>query len=294
MKIIGLVPFKNEEWILSTCLSSLKPICDEIICIDDNSTDESKKIALSFGCKVFDNDKLTNVGWSEHHIRKNLLSLGRQMNGTHFICLDADEAITAPFTEISRKVLEKLKPGQKLSMQWLSLWKSLVSYREDHSIWSNLYKDFIVCDDHRVEYEYKWLHVDRTPGPTNNYNTIRLNTEHGAIMHYQFSDWDRYQIKQCDYRCCELIKTPGTEIEINRKYSISLPDDNVKLKVMPIDWYIKYPKPNMKIKDWRWQRLINNFDEYGIEFFKNLDIWHYTPLKIEFIRRTGSDPLNKL
>jgi glycosyltransferase involved in cell wall biosynthesis len=125
MKIIALIPFKNEEWILPTCLASLKNVCDDIICIDDNSTDNSKKIALSFDCKVYDNDKLVNVGWSEHYIRENLLKLGRESNGTHFICLDADEALTTQFSINARKILNNLKPGQKLTMQWLALWKSL-------------------------------------------------------------------------------------------------------------------------------------------------------------------------
>ena len=197
MKIIALIPFKNEEWILPTCLASLKNVCDDIICIDDNSTDNSKKIALSFGCKVYDNDKLVNVGWSEHYIRENLLKLGRESNGTHFICLDADEALTAQFSINARKILNNLKPGQKLTMQWLALWKSLNHYRDDRSVWSNNYKDFIVCDDQKISYPYQWLHVGRTPGINNDETLLRLNIIFGGVMHYQFSNWNNFQIKQC-------------------------------------------------------------------------------------------------
>ena len=294
MKIIGLVPFKNEEWIFATCLASLRSVCDEIICIDDGSTDKSRQIADKYDCIVHDNDKLTNIGWSEHHIREKLLQLGREANGTHFICLDADEAISNPFVSNYKQILQALQPGQKISMQWLALWKSLSAYRNDRSIWSNLFKDFIVCDDGKMSYNYVWLHVDRTPGVTTPTNTKRLPIEAGAILHYQFSDWDRYQTKQCDYRCCELIKQPGTEAAINQKYSITLPDDHVNLVKMPVDWFVTYPRPNMRIKDWRWERMMQHFDKYGIEFFEKLDIWHYSPLKIEFIRRTGSEPSNKV
>ena len=35
MKVIGLIPFKNEEYFLPTYLSNVKPICDEIIAVDD-------------------------------------------------------------------------------------------------------------------------------------------------------------------------------------------------------------------------------------------------------------------
>ena len=44
MKVIALLPFKNEEHLLPTYLSNVQPVCDEIIAIDDNSTDNSYKL----------------------------------------------------------------------------------------------------------------------------------------------------------------------------------------------------------------------------------------------------------
>ena len=43
MKVIGLIPFKNEEHFLPTYLSNVKPICDEIIAVDDFSNLEKNK-----------------------------------------------------------------------------------------------------------------------------------------------------------------------------------------------------------------------------------------------------------
>ena len=48
MKIIGLIPFKNEEHLLPTYLSNVQPVCDEIIAIDDNSTDNTCEIVNEF------------------------------------------------------------------------------------------------------------------------------------------------------------------------------------------------------------------------------------------------------
>jgi len=37
MKIVAMLPFKNEEWVLPAYISSLSKIADEIIALDDNS-----------------------------------------------------------------------------------------------------------------------------------------------------------------------------------------------------------------------------------------------------------------
>ena len=63
MKVIGLIPFKNEEHFLPTYLSNVKPICDEIIAVDDHSTDNSRKIMEDAGVIVKgyeDTEKLIN------------------------------------------------------------------------------------------------------------------------------------------------------------------------------------------------------------------------------------------
>lgn len=281
MKIIALIPFKNEAIFLPTCLSSLKPICDEIICIDDNSTDNSKEIALAHGCSVYTNDKLVTFGWSEHHIRENLLRLGREAGGTHFICLDADEAISSQFLTVGKSIISKLKPGQKLGMQWLALWKCLDHYRDDYSVWSNNFKDFIVCDDEKIAYPFQWLHVGRTPGENNDNTFLQLNNKYGSVLHYQFSDWKNFQIKQSYLRCTELIKKPGLEDAINQQYSITMEDPNVCLKAMPDSWTNKLTQPIIP-EDyicWRLEGIKKYFEEYGPEHFKKLQIWHVKEIK---------------
>ena len=60
MKVISLLPFKNEEWVLPSYLYSIKRLSDEIIAIDDGSTDNSVKILESAGAKVYSSEKLKN------------------------------------------------------------------------------------------------------------------------------------------------------------------------------------------------------------------------------------------
>ena len=83
MKVIALLPFKNEEWCLPAYLHNTKVIADEIIAIDDGSTDNSVKILEDAGAKVYSSEKLRNFnsGWSEGSIRAELLKLGREAGG---------------------------------------------------------------------------------------------------------------------------------------------------------------------------------------------------------------------
>lgn len=55
MKTISLCMIvKNEEEVLARCLNSVKKAVDEIIIVDTGSVDETKKIAKSFGAKVYE------------------------------------------------------------------------------------------------------------------------------------------------------------------------------------------------------------------------------------------------
>lgn len=55
MKTVALVMIaKNEARCLKRCLSSMKPLVDEMILIDTGSTDSTKEIAASAGAKIYD------------------------------------------------------------------------------------------------------------------------------------------------------------------------------------------------------------------------------------------------
>jgi glycosyltransferase involved in cell wall biosynthesis len=289
MKFIALIPFKNEERFLPTCLSSIENIVDEIICIDDGSTDRSREIAESYGCKVYKNDQLQDYGWAEHHIRQSLLRLGRESGGTHFLCLDADEALTYQCGITCRFAASMLKPGQNLRMQWLALWKSPYHFRHDRSVWSNNFKDFIFADDGICSYNYEFMHVARTPARDGD---ITLNPDMGAVLHYQFVDWDSFNIKQADYRCSELINVPYNSIGINQKYSITFERDDVFLQEIPEEWLINIKQPDFDspYTDWRRDRITSFFKQKGPEFFESLNIWHIESLSEEFRSMTGRYP----
>jgi len=307
MKVIALLPFRNEEWCLPSYLHNTTKIVDEIIAIDDGSIDNSAKILEDAGAKVYSSEKLIkfNSGWSEGSIRAELLKLGREAGGTHFVCLDADETFTNPLVENFQELIPQLQPGEKMSLQWLALWKSYSSYRHDATVWSNNWKDFVVCDDPSLSYNHnQHMHVGRTPvsvSDVNNESWRRLENEHGAVMHFQFSAYNNFQLKQCWLRCSELIQEPHNFQGINIKYSITLLEQNVGLEEMPKSWYDGIVLPKIENFDPEWKDssfvradllpgIYKYFEDYGVEFFENLNIWHVPQLRNYFIKQTGRMP----
>lgn len=303
MKLVALLPFKNESWCIPSYLHTVTQIVDEIIAIDDGSIDDSASILKSAGAKVFSSDKLRmyNSGWSEGSIRSELLRLGRESKATHFLCLDSDETLSVPFLKNYKKLIGILKPGQKLSMQWLALWKSYTHYRNDNTVWSNNWKDFIVMDDGVIQYNSaQHMHVGRTPG-TNEGTLINIPNHFGSVLHFQFSAFNNFQLKQCWLRCSDLIQRPYDAALINQQYSITMLDYDVGLTEMPKDWYEEIPFPKVCNFDPNWDTstfvrkdllpcIIKYFEDYGVEFFEDLDIWHIPQLREIFMKKIGREP----
>lgn len=282
MKIIALLPFKNEEWILPTYLSNVLPIVDEVIAIDDGSTDNGPAILKQhLNVQVRSNEEVLKSGWAEFNIRQKLLELGREAGGTHFVCLDADETFTSNFMPVAKQIISKLEPGQKLAFQWLALWKSVDHYRDDKSVWSNNYKDFIIHDAPNLQHDYAFLGVGRTPGVNNDNTWLKLNPKYGAVFHYQFSCWQNFQLKQAWYRCSELIKMPGTEASINQKYAITLEDPETFVRAAPESWLKGIPLPDVDSQpiSWHLKKIEEWFKEFGPQHFAGLQIWHIPEIK---------------
>jgi hypothetical protein len=108
--------------------------------------------------------------------------------------------------------------------------------------------------------------------------------------------WDRTQLKQAWYRCCELINGKRDARRINNAYRITLMNGNIPSHPVKDSWVEGLVLPenlNNVTNSWHLSEILNFFNTYGIEFFEDLQIWHISVLREEFIKRVGRTPVSK-
>ena len=237
-----------------------------------------------------------------------MLKIGRNHEGSHFIFLDADEALTYKLSKNIKSLLKKMKKGEKLFFHWMSMWKHHQYFRIDKkSLWSNLYKDFVYCDNLKDTFTEYYHDYGRTPGDNTDNRIIKISSDQGAIMHFQYVNWINYQYKQAWNMCHTLtlkknmISTNLSQSanKINRMYYYTYFENFPKVKKISISELRHIPKKYFKNINFDnskfWKKKFNFFfEKNNIENFEELNIWHMPFLQNIFLRKTNRLPKKKL
>lgn len=287
MKIISLMPIKNEAWILDFSLRQLNEISDVVLLLDDKCSDNSIEIAKKYDkCVVIrfeEKEDYTNMSKK----RNILLTEGRKLGGTHFIMLDADECFNYSFQNRIRSLLESMKPGQSLLMPWVLIFSDNSNLVTDKKL--TIEKDFIYCDDKKSVYPERSLSEGRTPGEPGNY--IKLKEAEDSVFHFQYYNEKRTQLKQIWYRCNELIEGKRSAYRINGSYLFTkniYPRNKTKIEDIFLNGNIQFIKNSET--DEVLKEIVKLFDLHGITFFEKLDIWFLKETESIFISRVGRRP----
>ena len=107
----------NEEKNISDCLLSVKGWADEIIVVDEESTDKTKAIAEKIGAKVY-----VEPHEQIFHITKNKAIVKAKYDW--ILQLDADERITA---DMKKEILDLLEGKSFGYDKWLSPFRQMVN-----------------------------------------------------------------------------------------------------------------------------------------------------------------------
>ncbi len=292
MKIITLVPVKNEAWILKFSLKNFSLFSDEIIILNDNSVDKSKDII-----KTFPKARIIDFTESEDVVdmskRRNiLLNAGRESGGTHFVFLDADEIFSENFIENIKQIMTSLKSGQTVKLPWITIIENkteLYFNRKEETV----YKDFIFCDDKVSIYRKQNLSEARTPGMQQNIITIPFKS--GYVIHLQYLASARNKMKQAWYRMNELLQNQRSAARINATYEHTK-RKSLKKGFMLRDSFVEKNKSLIEANvsaEHHLDQITGLFKKHGVKRFEHLDIWDIADIKDIFKKDLGRDPKPK-
>lgn len=281
MKLIALMPARNEDWIIGLSLRVALRWCDAAVVLDHASTDGTAGIldAMQDEC----GERLTVIresdgAWSEMAHRQRLLDAGRAAGGTHFALVDADEVLTGNLLARIRNEVSAIGPGGLLQVGMQAMWRSLGAVRTDGRTWAGR-EDLALAFADR--YAVGWQaggydHHHRHPHGSVPHRRIR-NGE-GGVMHLQWASWRRLVAKHARYKMMERIKYPSKPVvAIDRMYSMALDEVGLSLRAAPAEWWTPYSDlmhhANLSAEPWQEQECKRLWMEHGKAAFDGLDLF---------------------
>jgi len=95
---VGLITY-NEEKDLSRTLEAVKEIADEIVIVDNGSTDHTLDIAGKYGARIYSEE------WKGFGLQKNAVI--EKCQGDWILLIDADEEISVPLKEKIKEIINR-------------------------------------------------------------------------------------------------------------------------------------------------------------------------------------------
>lgn len=177
-KLSVLIIARNEEKNIADCIKSVD-FADEIVVVDDFSTDKTVEIATSLGAKVA--QRAMNGDWSG----QQNFSL-QQATHDWVLLIDADERITP---KLAQEIQEKLADGKEYAYRI----KRLNHFRRKLVRFGALHPDFVTRllpkkDFHLTGQVHPKLHYP--------YPEKKLKN---PMLHYTYDNWDAYYRKFDQY-----------------------------------------------------------------------------------------------
>ena len=293
-KIIAMVTFKNEAALLGHMASSLHGLVDELVAYDDGSIDESRDVLMSTRVPVWLMPPVPTPPWQDGgqwQIRRAMLKEARRRGGTHFVFLDADEAISISFQEQGRSYIERMLPGETLVLPWWCPWRSIDRVPGSRSPWSGRKKDFVIADAPGMDFRGDDLmHFTRTPQLSRRFSPVQAPSPDWGVVHFQFVWWQHALEKQAWKMMAEMRRGDRSAGLINWRYrnSVSRRERGVlrlSASQMPASLPQEAPVNTILLDE-----IFHWLNEDGIERYEKLNIWQAPSLLDYYIGKVGVAP----
>lgn len=282
MKLIALMPARNEAWVIGASLRIAAMWNDEVIVLAHCCTDETADIVMDVAAENPGRIHLIvedSPNWPEMNHRQRLLEEARRRQATHVSIVDADEILTGNLLPGVRNQIAQLPPGAYAHFGMPCMWRSLTERRVDPSVWADRYDICIAFGDRRdlgwqaAHDGYQHHHRE----PYNGHCSFVGHGMEGGVMHLQWVDWRRLVAKQTWYQVMETLKYPSKPLwEIAYNYSRAMDETGLKTQTVPEEWWKPYkdllPMVDLKVPSWHERECERLIAEHGIDRFRGLNL----------------------
>ena len=293
MNLVGLMPVRNEDWILGLSARVALMWCDRLVILNHASTDASLAIMAQL-VDEFGEGRVQLIAdsdgdWAEMEHRQRMLNWARhnvtEAGATHIALIDADEILTGNLIGSIREHVAALSLGQMLTLPLYNLRGGLNRYHLN-GLWgqrtvSVAFKDVNTAGwkgdtfHHREPHGVKWQRV--------NY----VHQGGGGIMHLWGASERRLVAKHSLYQCTEALRWPDkSREEIRREYSQSIKGrpwigdtpDKWTYADVPRGWWEPYDsisggRYSVDAEPWQEAEVRRLVAEHGRERFAGLDLF---------------------
>lgn len=288
MKIIGLMPVRNEAWCLGLSARVALKWCDELVMYCHACYDGSVNIARSVGdedsrvATVQDQSPM----WDEMRHRQRMLAGARDLGATHIVLVDADEVLTANLLPVIRDHIEATPAGHILSLPGYNLRGSISRYHSN-GIWGNRWFSTAFKDEPVLHWGGNRFHHREPMGRP--LATMRRSQQHvGGVMHLWGVSERRLIAKHALYKITERLRFPEKAIAtIEKEFSWAIrgeyghawfgTPETWTYKAVPEDWWGPYADLakylDVDAEPWQEAECRRLIAEHGPRTFAGLDLF---------------------
>lgn len=134
VRLLAMLRIKNEERWIGRCLSSISDVVDQIVILDDGSTDRTPEICRSFA-KVARYEYLKNAKVDEVRDKNLLLAWTLELKPDWILALDGDEELGSRTRWVIPREISHMTPHNPefaaLSFRFVYFWNDTDTYRID-------------------------------------------------------------------------------------------------------------------------------------------------------------------
>ncbi len=292
MKLVGIMPCRNESWVIGLSLRVALLWCDAVIVFDHASTGTDTPDIVREVMREAGPDRVLytyeqDPTWKEMEHRQWMLEAARRIGATHIAIVDADEVLTGNLLDPDPGTWRHgFPPGAILQLPLYNLRGGLTRYHSN-GIWGSRVVSVAFKDDSLLHWKGDNFHhrepmgINLTP-----YRPIAQGA--GGIMHLWGVSEKRLRAKHALYKLTERIRWPEKPIDqINREYGWAIhgqkghlvygTPETWKFADVPAEWWAPYAHLmkylDVDAPDWQTDECIRLIKLHGPAMFKGLDLF---------------------